>query len=162
MNNFIKKMLGIDKIEQQISIETQRKLSEIEEQITAASKLKLAAEETAQEAVRAAISAKEQERLAKLSPKELANEKKEPWVGVLETHVNKENIKHGFFDLDWNEYFVLELRSAGYKGTTDEEVVDQWFSDLCRHVALETYELDQQQNEWVRRRDLGNGRTEVS
>ena len=62
--------------------------------------------------------AEEAERIAKLSPKELATEKKEPWVAVLETHVNKDNVRNGFFELDWNEYFVVQLRGAGYTGAT--------------------------------------------
>ena len=43
--------------------------------------------------------------------KEIATEKKEPWVAVMDTHVNKDNIRNGFFELDWNEYFVLQLRT---------------------------------------------------
>ena len=72
-----------------------------------------------------------------LSEKEIATANKEPWVSVLTTHVNKENIRNGFFELDWNEYFVLQLRGAGYVGQTDEAVVDAWFTELCRNVAAE-------------------------
>jgi len=72
-----------------------------------------------------------------LSEKEIATANKEPWVSVLTTHVNKENIRNGFFELDWNEYFVLQLRSAGYAGQTDEAIVDAWFTELCRNVATE-------------------------
>jgi hypothetical protein len=61
----------------------------------------------AERARQAALQAKEEERIAKLSPKEIATEKKEPWVAVLDTHVNKDNIRNGFFELDWNEFFVL-------------------------------------------------------
>lgn len=115
MNNFIKKIFGIDKIEAEVAQATRQKI----------------------EAEEAAKQAQEQELLAKLTPKEVATSRKEPWVTVLETHVNKENIKNGFFDLDWNEYFVLELRKAGYKGNTEEEIVDAWFSELCRNVGRE-------------------------
>jgi len=45
-----------------------------------------------------------------LSEKERATRKKEPWVGVIETHVNKENVRNGFFELDWNKYFIEQLR----------------------------------------------------
>jgi hypothetical protein len=72
---------------------------------------------------------------AKKTPKEIATEQKEPWVQVLQTHVNKDNVRNGFFELDWNEYFVLQLRSNGYNGASDEEMVDQWFSELCRNVG---------------------------
>jgi len=69
--------------------------------------------------------------------KETATENKEPWVAVLDTHVNKDNIRNGFFELDWNEYFVLQLKSNGYQGDTEESIVDQWFQDLCRNIGSE-------------------------
>jgi hypothetical protein len=72
-----------------------------------------------------------------ISPKEKATLAKEPWINVSGTHINKENIKNGFFELDWNEYFILELRKAGYKGNTEEEIVDMWFSELCKNIGSE-------------------------
>lgn len=106
---------------------------------------------------------KERNRLAKLSPKELATERKEPWVTVLNTHVNKENIRNGFFELDWNEYFVLELRKAGYNGDTEEAIVDQWFSELCRNLAAEEgIDMSRRGTGFINVNNLGDGRTEVS
>jgi hypothetical protein len=32
----------------------------------------------------------------------------------LDTHVNKENVRNGFFELDWNDEFVVQLKQAGY------------------------------------------------
>jgi hypothetical protein len=97
-----------------------------------------------------------------MSPKEQATFKGEPWVDVVSFDVDPENPKMGSFEIDWNQHFVTFLTQNGYRGKDDNQIVDQWFSDLCRHVALESYELDQQQNEWVKRKNLGNGRTEVS
>lgn len=124
MNNFIKKLFGIDRIEE----EKQRALEESEK----ASKI-------AKEALEQAKRAKEEEEVAKLSPKERATRKKEPWVGVLNTHVNKDNIRNGFFELDWNEYFVLQLKQEGYgvEGDPDEEIVDRWFRELCANVVVD-------------------------
>ena len=53
------------------------------------------------------------------------------------------------------------------KDDTDREIVDRWFTDVCRTVVLEMYEQQQADPEnrdlrTVRTRDLGNGRTEVS
>ena len=45
-----------------------------------------------------------QEMMAK--EKEQATKDGKPWVGVLNTHVNKENIRNGFFELDWNNEFI--------------------------------------------------------
>ena len=65
--------------------------------------------------------------------------KKEPWVGVLNTHVNKENVQNGFFELDWNEYFIVQLKQQGYgvEGDKDEEIVDRWFRELCANVVVD-------------------------
>jgi hypothetical protein len=99
----------------------------------------------------------------KLSAKEQATANKEPWVAVLDTHVNKDNIRNGFFELDWNEYFVLQLRASGYNGETDEAIVDQWFSELCRNVGAEDgIEMDRRGSGFININNLGNGRTEVS
>ncbi len=99
----------------------------------------------------------------KLTPKEQATANKEPWVAVLDTHVNKDNIRNGFFELDWNEYFVVQLRSAGYNGESDEAIVDQWFSELCRNVgAEEGVNMDRRGAGFINVNNLGNGRTEVS
>lgn len=95
--------------------------------------------------------------------KELATEKKEPWVAVLNTHVNKDNIRNGFFELDWNEYFIVQLRGAGYTGDTDEAVVDKWFQDLCRNIGAESdIDMDRRGSGFINTNNLGNGRTEVS
>lgn len=122
--NFIKKLLGLDKIEANIQL-AQTALEE--------------ANKKKQEAEQALKAAQEQEEIAKLSPKDRANRKKEPWVGVLDTHVNKDNIRNGFFELDWNDHFVLQLKQEGYgaDGDKDEEIVDRWFRELCANVVVD-------------------------
>jgi len=124
MNKFIEKLFGIDKIKAE----------------TAAA-VKLAEESTklAKDAVDAAERAKAAEELARLNPKDRATKLKEPWVGVLETHVNKDNIRNGFFELDWNDLFVLKLKQEGYgfDGDKDEEIVDRWFRELCANVVVD-------------------------
>jgi len=120
----VKKLLGIDKIEQDL-VKAKEALEEAKaKQI---------------EAEKAASLALEQEELAKLSPKDRANRKKEPWVGVLNTHVNKDNVRNGFFELDWNDQFVLKLKQEGYgaDGDPDEEIVDRWFRELCANVVVD-------------------------
>ncbi len=121
---FIKKLFGLDKIESNIE-EARLALEE-------ANRLKTEAENSLKEI------AQEQE-LAKLTPKDRATRKKEPWVGVLNTHVNKDNVRNGFFELDWNEYFVLQLKREGYgaDGDPDEEIVDRWFRELCANVVVD-------------------------
>jgi hypothetical protein len=122
--NIIKKLLGFDKIEANIEI---------------ANKLLEEATAKKDEAEQALKVVQDQEELAKLSPKERATRKNEPWVGVLNTHVNKDNVRNGFFELDWNEPFVLKLKQEGYgyDGDKDEEIVDRWFRELCANVVVD-------------------------
>jgi hypothetical protein len=122
--NIIKKLLGLDKVEANIAI---------------ANKLLEEATVKKDEAEKALKLVQEQEELAKLTPKERATRKKEPWVGVLNTHVNKDNIRNGFFELDWNDLFVLQLKQEGYgaDGDLDEEIVDRWFRELCANVVVD-------------------------
>jgi hypothetical protein len=99
------------------------------------------------------------------SARELATEQGEPYVAVLRLDIDPANPHQGAFELDWNEKFVANLLRAGYAGKTDSDVVDQWFQNVCRHVVMETWEQDQaMQNSgiYVKSRDIGNGRSEVS
>jgi hypothetical protein len=114
MKNWFKRITGITKLEQARA--TAKEAAEY-------------AKIEAEEATRAA-------ELAKLTPKERANALSEPWVAVLDTHVNKDNVRNGFFELDWNVYFIDELKKAGYgfDGDPDEEIVDRWFRDLASNM----------------------------
>lgn len=120
----LKKLLGLDKLEQSIQ-KAEKELADANSRLEAAEK----AEKLAQE----------QEELAKLSPKDRATKLKEPWVGVLNTHVNKDNVRNGFFELDWNDHFVLKLKQEGYgvEGDKEEEIVDRWFRELCANVVVD-------------------------
>jgi hypothetical protein len=83
--------------------------------------------------------AQEAEELAKMTPKDRATRKGEPWVAVLDTKVNKDNVRNGFFELDWNDLFIVQLKQAGYgyDGDPDEEIVDRWFKDLARNMLTD-------------------------
>lgn len=98
------------------------------------------------------------------TPKQIANEKGEPWVEILSMELNPEDPGQGAFELDWNDKFVANLVRAGYQGKTDADIVDNWFQTVCRNVVLETWEQEQADpnNRKTNRKDLGNGRTEVS
>ena len=124
MKNFLKKITGIAKIE------AAKEAAERER----AEALARVAEAKAQEE-----EAKRQEELAKLTPKERATAKGEPWVAVLDTKVNQDNVRNGFFELDWNEHFIVQLKQSGYgfDGDPEEEIVDRWFKDLARNILSE-------------------------
>jgi hypothetical protein len=124
MNKWIEKLFGIDKIK----AETEAAIKQAAE-----------ATKIAQNATAAAERATEAEELSKLTAKERATRKEEPYVAVLNTHVNKDNVRNGFFELDWNDHFVLKLKQEGYgyDGDKDEEIVDRWFRELCANVVVD-------------------------
>lgn len=124
MKNFIKKITGIERLEKERA-ESLARLAEAK-----------ASEEAAKKAEE---EARQQEELAKMTPKERATANQEPYIAVLDTKVNPENPRNGFFELDWNEYFIVQLRQAGYglDGDPDELVVDLWFRDLARNILAE-------------------------
>jgi hypothetical protein len=129
--NLIKKLFGIDQLEKNLE-STKKALEDLE------SKKEEALAKVAEAKVREE-EAKKQEELAKLTPKERATARGEPWVSVLDTHVNKDNIRNGFFELDWNEYFIVQLKQAGYgfDGDPEEEIVDRWFRDIVKNMLSE-------------------------
>ena len=103
------------------------------------------------------------------SAKEIATEKGEPYVAILTMDIDPNNLHQGAFELDWNEIFIARLVKAGYmmKPTdADSDLVDRWFQNVCRHVVMETWEQEQairnSGTQYVRTRDIGDGRTEIS
>lgn len=124
IKNFFKKITGLQ------ALEDAKLQAEVE---------RIAAEKLTAEAIEASERAKEEEELAKMTPKDRATKKGEPWVTVLDTKVNKDNVRNGFFELDWNDFFITELKKAGYgfDGDPEEEIVDRWFRDLARNMLAE-------------------------
>ena len=117
MKNLIKKLFGIDKLVK-------------EKELLQAARDKAVAE---------TVRAQEAEVKAKMTPKDRATAQKEPWVAVLDTKVNPDNVRNGFFELDWNEFFIVQLKQAGYgyDGDPEEEIVDRWFRDLAGNMLAE-------------------------
>ena len=136
MKKFIRKLFGIDKL--------------LEEKAKAQEETK---------------KAQEAEETAKMSPKERATRRGEPWVSVLDTHVNKDNIRNGFFELDWNPEFIVQLKQAGYgyDGDPEEEIVDRWFRDLARNMLAESGVADPARHAagYINVSKIGNGKAEV-
>lgn len=101
-----------------------------------------------------------------LSPEEAkarATAEKQPYVTVIQTHVNPDNVRNGFFELDWNEYFIVQLKNAGYQGTDEEEIVNQWFQELCRGIADEEgMSMDRRSMGYINVKPIAGGKSEVS
>jgi hypothetical protein len=96
--------------------------------------------------------------------KQIATDNKEPYVNIVSLDVDLDNLHQGAFELDWNDIFVARLIKSGYQGKTDQDIVDNWFQDVCRNVVLETYQQEQADpsNRPSNRKDLGDGRVEIS
>ena len=116
---------------------------------------------------------KEKKVEAQLTEKEKATAAGEPYVNIIKMEIDPKDINSGSVELDFNDKFVLNLIRAGYKmkeTDTDNDIVDRWWTNLCRATVLETFEQeiadpDKRLPGDVRNvvtRDLGNGRTEVS
>ena len=94
--------------------------------------------------------------------KEQATKDGKPWVGVLDTQVNPDDIKNGFFELDWNNEFIEQLLDAGYKGETNEQIVDAWFKTIARNI-LEEQGLDPNRDSgYIKINKRDDGKSEVS
>jgi hypothetical protein len=96
------------------------------------------------------------------SAKDAATARGEPYVAVLSVELDPNNVGNGAFELDWNDIFLAKLIRAGYKGKNDQQIVDQWFQEVCRNVLMENFEQFEANNpRGVERRDLGNGLSEI-
>jgi hypothetical protein len=99
---------------------------------------------------------------ALLLEKEAATKAGKPWVAVLETHINKENLRNGFFELDWNNAFIEDLITAGYKGETNEEIVDGWFKEVTRNVLQEQGQDASRGAGYINVNKIGKDKSEIS
>ena len=99
------------------------------------------------------------------SAKEIATEKGESYVNIVSMDIDPDGMGMGSFELDWNEKFIADLVRHGYMmspNDTDSEIVDRWFTNVCRNVVLETYEqYEAMNNRVVKSKDVGGGLSEV-
>ena len=89
------------------------------------------------EIAKLAIKLKHEEISQDAFDKAVATIKKEPWVNVVKMGVNPTNVTQGFFELDWNDEFVIMLQESGIEGKSDEEIVNKWFNGDCLTVLIQ-------------------------
>ena len=101
--------------------------------------------------------------------KELATEKGEAYFDILNMEIDPKNINSGAFEFDWNDKMVADLVRHGYQmnpNDTDADIIDRWFTNVCRHIVMETYEqheaMNPERDRVVKTRNIGDGRSEVS
>lgn len=64
----------------------------------------------------------------------------EPWVTIVNMDFSKGHSLEGHFELDWNDQWVEKLKADGYTGPTPDNIVNQWFMELSRNVAMEEFD----------------------
>lgn len=65
--------------------------------------------------------------------KQAATMKNEPWVAFVDSGFDLEQGIDGvYFELDWNPQWVDFLKVNGFVGKTDEQIVEDWFSEVCK------------------------------
>lgn len=94
--------------------------------------------------------------------KEEATKKGEPWVAVLDTQVNPDNIRNGFFELDWNNEFIEKLLDAGYAGESNEQIVDAWFKTIVSQMLEEEGMSTDREMGYINVVPIDKGKSEVS
>jgi hypothetical protein len=98
----------------------------------------------------------------------LANERGDAYVGIVTLDIDPNDIHAGSFELEWNDKFIANLVRAGYQMKPKEPedvIVDRWFQNVCRNVVLETWEQEEaikNSGTYVRSRNIGGGRSEIS
>ena len=107
---------------------------------------------------------KEDKVLIKTDLKAYATKKKEPWVNVLDVKVNKDNVRNGFFELDWNKYFIIQLIESGYGEEADpeEEIVDRWFKDIVYNMLEQEGQSTDRGAGYINVVPIDKGKSEIS
>ena len=94
--------------------------------------------------------------------KEAATKAGKPWVAVLDTQINPDNIRNGFFELDWNNEFIEQLLDAGYKGETNEQIVDAWFRTIVTQMLEEEGQSTDREMGYINVVPIDKDKSEVS
>lgn len=92
---------------------------------------------------------------------ELVTAEVQPEVKVVKFEFDPANPQIGSMELDWNAAFIEMLRQAGYRGVNPEALVDAWLNDVARNIINSSQPADGS-SRYVNRRDIGDGRSEVS
>ena len=116
------------------------------------------------EAEKAQVQEEKLELLKQRDPKDYHTRKKEPWVNVIDVKVNEENVRNGFFELDWNKYFIAQLIESGYgvENDPEEEIVDRWFRDIVYNMLDEEGQDTNRGAGYINVVPIAKGKSEVS
>jgi hypothetical protein len=65
----------------------------------------------------------------------------EPWVSMPKIHWNPLGKARAYFEMDYNEHFIKQLRENGYEGK-ETEIVNLWMNDVCISILEEINDMD--------------------
>lgn len=69
--------------------------------------------------------------------KQIAGLLNEPWVSIVEEGLDQTQGPNGFyFVFDWNDHWIDLLRKHGYEGESEDELMERWFTDVCRNEVM--------------------------
>lgn len=108
------------------------------------------------------LSSEENRRAILAKEKEEYTQAGKAWVAVLDTQVNPNDIRNGFFELDWNNEFIEDLLDAGYKGETNEEIVNAWFKTIAMQILSEDGYSTDRNIGYVNIKPIDNNKSEIS
>ena len=91
----------------------------------------------------------------------------EPQFRVLKFDFDPTNPQIGSMELDWNAEFIEMLRVNGYRGVNPEALVDAWLNDVARNILASNpppanVAINPDGSRYINRRDVGDGRSEIS
>lgn len=87
--------------------------------------------------------AKEEQEKALKAAREEKKKSDKPWVELVGEPIQQkdEDGNHLIgFELDWNDAFIKDLRRQGFKGATDEQIVNKWLTTLNSN-SLQDYNV---------------------
>ncbi len=62
-----------------------------------------------------------------------------PWVGIVNNGFDGSLGTNGLtIELDWNQQWIAFLKENGYAGYTEEQIIEQWFADVCAETVETT------------------------
>ncbi len=98
--------------------------------------------------------------------KERANILEEPWIHVVSIGINKKNIQDGYFELDWNKWFIKSLEEGEFQGS-EEDLVNHWLQTVCQNIALENMDINmddipEEKKNMINKKVTDDGKTEYS
>lgn len=87
-----------------------------------------------------------------------------PWVNVLSVGFDKDTLQDGYFELDWNEWFIRKLEELNFQGNTEEELINSWLQIVCQNIALEDVDIPEEEKKpgKVVRKEVDDGKAEYS